>query len=248
MSAEEIISKLDGIVDSLQPLDNKKFIHFEYKDKGKQKESWVYPEPLRKKSLINKRNLFVDFNFPEQIYLYKKMEEEFGIKARHGTLKENFKAAYSPQTKEYKEKVLVNKVYTGEIITREIENSYVRRVLEVNFVDFNPREILFENEKRILTKYQPKYGVEYYLSPRLQKVHQSSTGARCFFDDFNIVPTVKDLKLEKNEERGIMGDIHYDKEGLSSICGQYISYFWGIGESPLSPLYVPIWTDENPKK
>ena len=176
-------------------------------------------------------------------------------------MKNNFKATYDPNTKEYKEKVLVPYwVYTGEIARKHGGKVDVRIVKEARFVDKSVskplgqvfvdesgRELLTETQEG--TVRQTQYVVEPIDKP-LQTEMPTRSG---YFNDFKSVVPV-DSELTRNKGKGYWYGTYFDNNGFSAVGSDWPSDagVLGVLSSRPSNRYsdgvLPIWTSENPKK
>ena len=254
---QETISDLDIIANAVKPLDNSRFIQLEYQDQGELKKSWVYPEPLkasREIGFTNKKEVIVTLDpsyrtsFPEQLILYRKIEEKLGLKIRHADLKEDFQASHSKETNEYREKVQIPFwIFNRQLIIRTNNNYNVRRVLGIRYID----EEILKNPEEVPQNME--ISDIFILGPILQNDVSKKKGN---FDDFNVVPVRKDIKgFFGGKGKGDWGGISFDKKGLS-IARSYWDSISGIFRADaMKPVdnrvigsVLPIWTDENPKR
>jgi len=256
-------SSLDKIASGIEPLSNSRFIHIEYQERGELKEAWVYPEPLKvPKDMDFARYSDIEgaihnLNFPEQLLLQNRVKEKLGIDLRHGSLKENFIALHSKETKDYVEGVLNRHwLYTGEIARKQ---DSIRRVIGINLVKeqvaAEPIEILIDEKgKEIPPKQIPMkeiIQIQYIAGEDLKVKLPTKEG---YFHDFEIFPTDKDF-ISTSEPKGHWRGTRFDVNLLSTVhCERYLSSPKKLSAgSDLSSSKthlgaIPIWTDENPKK
>jgi|GEM_PF-3002288 len=246
---------LDELENSLIPFDLSRFIPFN--------NAFVYPEPLQcNKQIIYQGDEYVDFetevivhlNLPEQLYLYQRIADKHGIKARHGTLRESVAAAWSNETKEYKEKVLRYWLYNGEVIRKLGKTYNVSRAVGMEYRKVRSVDIMCEREGELLET----EGVSINevpvikLGPTLQTSIPTISG---FYSEFaGAIPVDKELGGRNEKSRGDFGRIYFDKNGLSAVGSLWdsgVDTFATYAYEPMRSVRdaaMGLWTDENPKK
>ncbi len=246
---------LGELTDNLVPFDAARFISFN--------GVYVYPEPLQcTKQIIYQGDEYVEFdtgvilhlNLPEQLYLYQRIADKYGIKARHGTMKEALAAAYSDGTKEYKEKVLRYWLYNGEVIRKFDKNFDVSRAVSMEYREVKSVDIMCEREGRLLETEGVLVGQVpvIKLGPTLQTEVPTISG---FYSEFTgAIPVDKDLGGRNERSRGAFGRIYFDKTGLSAVgsfwdpgVGTFATYAYEPMRG-IRDVAVGLWTDENPTK
>jgi len=246
---------LDALTDNLVPIDRSRFVTF--------RDAYVYSEILRcTKQIIYRGDEYVDFetetivhlNLPEQLQLYQRIADKHGIKARHGTMKENFQTAWSDTTKEYKEKVLRYWLYNGEIIRRLRKTYDVSRALSIEYREIKSVDIMCEREGNLLEI----EGVSINQLPVIklgQTLQTAVPTIEGFYSEFaGVIPVDEELGPRNEKSKGGFGHVYFDKNGLSAVGS-----FWDSGVNTFSSYaYEPmrgvrdaavgLWTDENPKR
>jgi len=246
---------LDALIDNLVPIDRSRFISF--------KDTYIYPEPLRcSKQIIYRGDEYTDFdtdaivhvNLPEQLYMYQKIAEKHGIKARHGTMRENLEASYSDTTKEYKEKVLRFWLYNGYVIRRFNKTYEVSKALAIEYRETRSVDIMCEREGNMLEI----EGVSINHVPAIklgQSLQTAIPSIEGFYTEFaGVIPVDAELGPRNEKSIGGFGHLYFDKNGLSAVGS-----FWDPGVGTFSSyayeptrgvrdVAVGLWTDENPKK
>ena len=254
-SQQVIISRLGGnetlesLAKKVRPLKPGKFVPLG--------NSWFYTEPVKLQkqlaSYTDESRTLLSLDYFHQHLFYKELEKPFGIKPRHGDLKEDFKAAYLSQ--DYRQNVLTNhSVFNSMVLNRStnIDRADVRRVTGARYVDVEvlqkpPGYILLDEhgEKNLPN---PTRVPVYELGSILQTEVAPHKGV---FDDFDHVPTNKDLKIS-GIGRGSWGGIYSHDDGLSIIQTGWdpIDGFHAYGTTPFLAwnVVMPIWTSENPRK
>jgi len=246
---------LDALTDNLAPIDHSRFISFG--------NAYIYPEPLRcSKQIVYRGDEYVDFdtqtivhlNLPEQLHLYQRMADKHGIKARHGTMKENLEAARSDITKEYKEKVLRFWLYNGEIIRRFGKTYEVSRALGIEYREMKSVDIMCEREGSLLEI----EGVSINQVPVIklgQTLQTAIPTIEGFYSEFSgAIPVDKELGPRNEKSRGGFGHVYFDKNGLSAVGSLWdsgVDTFSSYAYEPMRGVRdagMGLWTDENPKK
>ena len=246
---------LDKLTDSLVPFDVSRFISFN--------DVYVYPEPLQcTKQVVYRGDEYADYdtgaivhlNLAEQLYLYQRIAEKYGIRARHGTMKENLEAAYSDTTIEYKEKVLRYWLYNGEIIRKLGKNYDVSRAIGMEYRDVKSVDIMCEREGELLET----EGVSTNQIPVIklgQTLQTEIPTISGFYSEFSgVIPVDRDLGKRDEKSRGDFGRIYFDKNGLSAVGSLWdsgVDTFATYAYEPLRGVRdaaMGLWTDENPKK
>ena len=246
---------LDELANSLVSFDVSRFISFN--------DAYVYPEPLQStKQILYGGDEYVDFdtgvivhlNLPEQLYLYQRIADKHGIKARHGTMKETLEAAWSDETKDYKEKVLRYWLYNGEVI-RKLGKTYdVSRAVGMEYREVKSVDLMCEREgnlletEGVLTNEVPVIK----LGQTLQTSIPTISG---FYSEFSgVIPVDKELGSRNEKSRGDFGRIYFDKTGLSAVGSLWdsgVDTFATYAYEPMRGVRdaaLGLWTDENPKK
>lgn len=225
--------------------------------------SYVGTEPVKSSErfsyegndYVNNDGVVIRLNLPEQLYLDGKIAEIYGIRARHGSLRENLAGAHSEEAGEYRKNVLAPYwVFTGEVIRRLGEAHDVSKATGVEFVKAQPGDILLERGGRLLEtendseRIAPKIN----LGPVLQNTIPSKSGYYTNFSD--IIPVDDELGSRSEESKGYFGGIYFDKQGLSAVRCAWDSddgvLFVHAGW-PLDGLYggvLGVFEDENPKR
>jgi hypothetical protein len=256
--ADEIISNVEILAKYVQPLNNSRFI--------KTAEStWVYPEPLKTYKKVPvftseiEKNVIVNLNLPMHYTLYKILEPNLGFRPRHGSSEENFKAAYSRDTREYWDKVLSGRLYTGEIARIQDRDADFRRVFDAEIVNKPlsslPDQVLVDvNGNEIPTKgawARRASQVRYKVGETLK--HDNSLRYQGCFDNFNIIPTSENVKPCSEGSKGYCGPFDFNKDfvAVQSYRNKRYNFATDMLNFPLdgrNSCLVPIWTDKNPKK
>lgn len=246
---------LDELVNNLVSLDFSRFTSFN--------NAYVYPEPLQcTKQLVYLGDEYVDFdtgaivhlNLPEQLYLYQKIAEKYGVKARHGTMKETLEGAWSKETQEYKEKVLRFWLYNGEVIRRLGKSYDVSRAVGMEYRQVKSVDIMCEREGTLLEA----EGVSINEVPVIklgQTLQTSIPTISGFYSEFSgVIPVDKELGSRNEKSRGDFGRIYFDKNGLSAVGSLWdsgVDTFATYAYEPMRGVRdaaMGLWTDENPKK
>lgn len=268
LTKEELFNKtleLDELVRGLEPLDAKKFTRF----RGR----YVYSELLRNKS----GDVVTGLNFTEQLYILEQFGKEEGLDTRHGTLEENFLAAYSEETSQYKKCVLLRyPVYVREMVT----SGSVTFADKAVFVDAQPGY-------RISTKDNFRIGYERYIQrivgdrskslPKLKpKIFDGKSISEqiVLFTEFvesDVMPQLRHLDwtwstIESKDDYGLSSLLidysnrrRYSKDGKIRAVprkerfknDREVNYFSIRGVSPserIQDSVIPVWTNENPKR
>jgi hypothetical protein len=255
VKATSKLDLLDKLTDNLVPFDVSRFISFN--------DAYVYPEPLQcTRQIVYMGDEYADFdtgaivhlNLPEQLYLYQRIAERYGIKARHGTMKETLEAAYSEQTIEFKEKVLRYWLYNGEVIRRFQKTYDVSRAIGMEYREFESVDIMCEREGKLLES----EGVTRTQIPiiKLGQILQTEIPTISgFYSEFSgVIPVDKDLGKRDEKSRGDFGRIYFDKNGLSAVGSLWDSGVGTFATYAYEPLRgvrdaaIGLWTDENPKR
>ncbi len=246
---------LDELVNNLVSFDLSKAIPF--------KGAYVYPEPLQcTKQIIYRGDEYVDFdtrvivhlNLPEQLNLYQRIADKHGIKARHGTMKETFEAAWSEETKEYKEKVLRYWLYNSEVI-RKLGKTYdVSRAIGMEYREVKSVDTMCERDGKLLET----EGVSTNLIPVIkvgQALQTEIPTISGFYSEFSgVIPVDKELGSRNEKSKGDFGQVYFDKTGLSAVGSLWDSGVDTFGTYAYEPMRgvrdaaLGLWTDENPKK
>jgi hypothetical protein len=246
---------LDQVTDNLVSFDVSRFVAFN--------DAYVYPEPLQcTKQIIFRGDEYVDYdtavivhlNLPEQLYLYQRIQEKYGIKARHGTMKETLEAAYSDATVEFKEKVLRYWLYNGEVIRKFAKAYDVSRAFGMEYRELKSVDIMCERGGKLLetegvsTNQIPVIK----LGETLQTEIPTVSG---FYSEFSgVIPVNKDLGSRNEKSRGDFGLIYFDRNGLSAVGSLWdsgVSTFATYAYEPMRGIRdaaMVLWTSENPKK
>lgn len=250
-----LLELLDNLVNNLVSFDLSRFIPF--------KGAYVYPEPLQcTKQIIYGGDEYVDFdtgvmvhlNLPEQLYMYQRIADKYGIKARHGTMKETFEAAWSNETKELKEKVLRYWLYNCEVI-RKLGKTYdVSRVIGMEYREVKSVDAMCERDGNLLET----EGVTKNLIPVIklgQTLQTEIPTISGFYSEFaGVIPVNKELGSRNEKSRGDFGNVYFDKTGLSvvgSLWDDGVDTFATYAYEPMRGVRdaaMGLWTDENPEK
>jgi len=255
VQATSKLDLLDKLTNNLVPIDVSRFISFN--------DAYVYPEPLQcTRQILYMGDEYADFdtgaivhlNLPEQLYLYQRIAEKYGIKARHGTMKETLGTAYSEQTIEFKEKVLRYWLYNGEVIRRLRKTYDVSRAAGMEYREFESVDTMCEREGKLLES----EGVTRTQIPviKLGQILQTEIPTISgFYSEFSgVIPVDKDLGKRDEKSRGDFGRIYFDKNGLSAVGSLWdsgVDTFATYAYEPLRGVRdaaMGLWTDENPKK
>ena len=250
-----ILELLDKLTDNLVSFDLSKFIPF--------KGAYIYPEPLQcTNQIVCRGDEYVDFdtraivhlNLPEQLYLYQRIADKHGIKARHGTMKETFETAWSNETKEFKEKVLRYWLYNGEVIKKLGKTYDISRAIGMEYREVKSVDAMCERDGKLLdtegvsTNLVPVIK----LGPTLQTEIPTTSG---FYSEFSgVIPVDKELGSRNEKSRGDFGKVYFDKTGLSvvgSLWDSGVDTFASYAYEPMRGVRdaaLGLWTDENPKK
>lgn len=246
---------LEELTNNLVSVDIARFIPFN--------NAYVYPEPLQStKQIVYLGDEYVDFdtavivhlNLPQQLYIYQKIADKHGIKARHGTMKETLGAAWSDETKEYKEKVLRYWLYNGEVI-RKLGKTYdVSRAVGMEYKEVKSVDVMCEREGKLLET----EGVSINEIPVIklgQTLQTSIPTISGFYSEFSgVIPVDNELGSRNEKSRGDFGRIYFDKTGLSAVGSLWdsgVDTFATYAYEPLRGVRdaaMGLWTDENPKK
>ncbi len=227
----------------------------------------VYAEPLKSKREVLARDsgighvhhvsmygAVVSLNLSQQIMLLQLLSERFKIPLRHGSLKENFDAAYSRNGRVYKNNVLGPYwVFTREMVRRFDKEYAVGRVESVEYVEHISggvphNHIVFRGEK----KQQPSRTT--VIRYNLGLVHQKEIPKqRGYFDEFEGIIPIWEITKEKNKGKGYwIGtdlDTDFDENGLSAVGCSWIREDKTLRVFLNEPLYsnsggaLGIWTD-----
>lgn len=246
---------LDKLTANIVPFDVSRFISFN--------GVYVYPEPIQcTKQIVYQGDEYVDFdtgsivhlNLPEQLYLYQRIADKYGIKARHGTMKETLAVAYADATKEYKEKVLRYWLYNGEVIRRFNKSYDVSRAVGMEYREVKSVDMICEKEGTPLET----EGISVSqipvikLGPTLQTEIPTISA---FYSEFSgVIPVNKDLGGRNAGSRGAFGRVYFDKTGLSAVGSLWDSGVGTFATYAYEPMRgirdvaVGLWIDENPKK
>jgi len=246
---------LDKLIDNLVPFDFSKFIPF--------KGVYIYPEPLQcTKQIVYHGDEYADFdtaaivhlNLPEQLYLYQRIADKHGIKARHGTLKETLEAAWSNETKEFQEKVLRYWLYNGEVI-RKLGKAYdISFAVCMEYREVKSVEAMCERDGKLLETEGVSTNLipVIKLGPTLQTEIPTISG---FYSEFSgVIPVDKELGGRNEKSRGDFGRIYFDKTGLSAVGSLWDSGVSTFGTYAYEPMRgirdagMGLWSDENPKQ
>ncbi len=245
---------LDKLIENLVPFDLSRFMLF--------KGAYVYPEPLQcTKQIVYRGDEYVDIdaavihlNLPEQLYLYSRIADKHGMKARHGTMKENFEAAWSDTTKEYKEKVLRYWLYNGEVIRKLGKTFDISRAIGMEYRETKAVEEMCERDGKLLET----EGVSTNLIPVIKlglTLQTEIPTASGFYTEFaGVIPVDKELGGRNENSRGDFGRIYFDKTGLSAVGSLWdsgVSIFGSYAYEPLRGIRdaaMGLWSDENPKQ
>ncbi len=250
-----LLELLDNLVNNLVSFDLSRFIPF--------KGAYVYPEPVQcSKQIIYGGDEYVDFdtgvivhlNLPEQLYLYQRIADKHGIKARHGTMKETLETAWSNETKEFKEKVLRYWLYNCEVI-RKLGKTYdVSRVIGMEYREVKSVDAMCERDGNLLET----EGVTKNLIPVIklgQTLQTEIPTISGFYSEFaGVIPVNKELGSRNEKSRGDFGNVYFDKTGLSvvgSLWDDGVDTFATYAYEPMRGVRdaaLGLWTDENPKK
>lgn len=255
VQATSKLELLDKLTDSLVPFDVSRFISFN--------DAYVYPEPLQcTRQIVYMGDEYADFdtgaivhlNLPEQLHLYQRIAEKYGIKARHGTMKETLETAYSEQTIEFKEKVLRYWLYNGEVIRRLRKTYDVSRAVGMEYRELESVDTMCEREGKLLES----EGVTRTQIPviKLGQILQTEIPTISgFYSEFSgVIPVDKDLGKRDEKSRGDFGRIYFDKNGLSAVGSLWDSGVDTLATYAYEPLRgirdaaLGLWTDENPKR
>lgn len=246
---------LDRLIENVVPFDLSRFILF--------KDAYLYPEPLQcTRQIVYRGDEYVDFdtgaivhlNLPEQLYLYSGFAGKHGVKARHGTMKENLEAAWSDTTKEYKEKVLRYWLYNGEIIRKLGKTFDISRAIGMEYREMKSVEEMCERDGKLLETEGVSTNLipVIKLGPTLQTEIPTTSG---FYTDFSgVIPVDKELGGRIENSRGDFGRIYFDKTGLSAVGSLWdsgVSIFGTYAYEPLRGVRdaaMGLWSDENPRQ
>ncbi|MGH9921278.1 MAG: hypothetical protein ACRD38_00850 [Nitrososphaerales archaeon] len=246
---------LDKLIDNLVPFDLSKFISF--------RGAYVYSEPIRcANQIIYRGDEYVDFdteaivhlNLPEQLSLYQRIADKQGIKARHGTMKESLEAAWSDETKEFKEKVLRYWLYNGEVIRKLGKAFDISRVVGMEYREVKSVDAVCERDGKLLETEGVSMSLVpvIKLGPTLQTEIPTTSG---FYSEFSgVIPVDKELGDRTEKTRGDWGRIYFDKTGLSAVGSLWDSGVGTFGTYAYEPLRgirdtgIGLWSDENPKR
>ena len=246
---------LDKLTDNLVSFDLSMFISF--------KGAYIYPEPLQcTKQIVYRGDEYADFdtgaivhlNLVEQLYLYQKIADKHGIKARHGTMKETLETAWSSETKEFKEKVLRYWLYNGEVI-RKLGKAYdISRAVGMEYREVKSVDAMCERHSELLET----EGISTSLIPviklgsTLQTEIPTISGFYCEFA--GVIPIDRELGSRNEKSRGDFGHIYFDKTGLSAVGSLWDSGVDTFGTYAYEPMRgvrdaaIGLWSDENPKQ
>lgn len=248
---------LYGLADHLVSMNASRFIPF--------KNAYVYPEPLKSNrpiydgiiNYVDDSGVIVNLNLPQEAFLYKLIADKHGVKGRHGTLQETVDAAWSRETAEYKNKVLISKWVKNGILIRKFADAYdVSRVTGASFDKVYSADFTLKRDGKLLETESEsvKEVPDMELGPTIQTSIPTKK-----FKYFNIfsgeVPTDEELGNKTQESRGRFDSIHFDKNNLSSVRSRWYSDGGVLdADAVRRPLgrgsigVLALWTDENPKK
>ena len=203
---------------------------------------------------VNDNGVVIRLNLPESLYVLRGASKRFGMKLRHGSLRENLEAAYSNEVA-YKQNVLVPFwVYTGEVIRRFNDKFDISRAIGADFVEVPATNILLKRRGKTLETKGSSTNVvpEIKLGSVLQTEIPTKSG---YYSKISgVIPMNSELGSRSKESRGYFDEIYFDEQDLSVVrCG------WAFFELELvadagRPLIridggvLGVWTDENPKK
>jgi hypothetical protein len=246
---------LDKLIDNLVSFDLSRFIPF--------RGAYVYPEPVQcTKQIVYRGDEYVDFdtaavvhlNLHEQLYLYQRIADKHGIKARHGTMKETLETAWSNETNEFKEKVLRYWLYNGEVIRKLGKTFDISRAVGMEYREVKSVDTMCERDGKLLetegisTNLVPVIK----LGPTLQTEIPTMSG---FYSEFSgVIPVDKELGSRNEKSRGDFGRIYFDKTGLSAVGSLWDSGVGTFGTFAYEPMRgirdtaLGLWSDENPKQ
>ena len=218
--------------------------------------SYVNAYPLRAsggftandRDYVNKDGAIVRLNLPEQVMLLHLLSEKYGIRLRHGNLRDQLESAYSPDGQAYKENVLVPSwVYTGEMI-RRTENG--EKIGKVNYVEFLLSGV--SGDHAVFKGETPKQTsgltvVRYNLEPSVQIAVPTKTG---HFNQFKgDIPMDNELKRAKGKDgRGSWNGKYFEND-LSAVWCYWDSDEQGLDANANGPLdridygVLGTWTD-----
>jgi len=255
IQANSTVELLDKLTDNLVSIDVSRFIPLN--------NAYVYAEPLQcTKQIVYRGDEYADYdtgaivhlNLPEQLYLYQRIADKHGIKARHGTMKETLEAAYSKQTVEFREKVLRYWLYNGEVIRKLGKTFDVGRALGMEYREVKSVDVMCEREGKLLET----EGVLTNRIPviKLGQTLQTEIPTRSgFYSEFSgVIPVDRDLGSRNERSRGDFGHIYFDKTGLSAVGSLWdsgVDIFATYAYEPMRGIRdaaMGLWTDENPKK
>ena len=246
---------LDKLTDNLIIFDLSRFISF--------KDAYIYPEPLQcTKQIVYRGDEYVDFdtgaivhlNLVEQLYLYQKIADKHGIKARHGTMKETLETAWSSEAKEFKEKVLRYWLYNGEVIRKLGKASDISRAVGMEYREVKSVDTMCERDGKLLETEGVSTNLipVIKLGPTLQTEIPTNSG---FYSEFSgVIPIDKELGSRNEKSRGDFGHIYFDKTGLSAVGSLWDSGVDTFGTYAYEPMRgirdaaMGLWSDENPKR
>lgn len=206
-SVEELLHEL---VEYAVPLEKSKFTPL-----------GAYEEPLKasrryslqgRGNVVDVNGVVLNLDLHEQVMLLDLLSKKHGVSLRHGSLKEDFDAAYSPDGQTYKRNVLVPFwIYTGEMISKTSEACGIGLVRSVEYV---PKGIpndyaVFEN---VAAQPSGLTVVRYNLGPVLQKEVPARTGR--FNQISGVIPV--DSEIGSETGKGYWNGIT-DKNGLSGV-------------------------------
>ncbi len=197
---------------------------------------------------VNKGDVIVRLNLPEQVMLLHLLSEKYGIQLRHGRLREQLEAAYSPDGQAYKKNVLVPLwVYTGEMIRKTKDGE---KIGKVNDVEFLPAGI--PSDYAVFKGETPKQTsgltvVRYNLEPSTQTLVPTQTG---YFSQFKgDIPTDSELKRDKGKDGRGSWNVKYFENDLSAVGCYWYSDELGLYADAFRPLgrvdygVLGTWTD-----
>lgn len=201
---------------------------------------------------VDDNGVVINTDLFDQPYLYKGIFKKFGVRARHGTLKENLRAAHS--IIEYKSLLSLYWVYTGQVIRKFDKKYEVASIVDIDFVKEKVPAILVErNGKNLATESSTIVVQKVTLGPVLQTTIPTRSG---YYTNFSgAIPIDSELGEYRKKRKGWFGCIYFDDQGLSAVgcywdsaVGEVLSAF---ARRPLLESYpgaLSVWTDENPKK
>ncbi len=229
-----------------------------YLKKSKFTPIGAYEEPLKasrryslqgRGDVVNDDGVIVNLDFPEQVALLDLISKKHGVSLRHGSLKENLEAAYSPDGEAYKRNVLVPFwVYTGEMIRKLGETHDIGRIKGIEYASQNipDNHAVFESDVAQPSKLTV---IRYNLGPSLQQEVPTNSG---HFDKISgVIPVNSEIGSKTG--KGYWNSIYSDK-GLSAVWCDWISVGQGLYADAAGPLVrnsggaLGMWKDAAVKK